>query len=98
MELAAQADTAAVWHKFFTEWPSELPRRGVLVTSLEEQIPFEGFMTSETMLLVDRRAPDTSGARKVIVPYGHVAAYKVTDVLRGAQFQAAGFSGKLKDM
>ncbi|MBI2825971.1 MAG: hypothetical protein HYX69_14905 [Planctomycetia bacterium] len=88
-------DAGAVWRNYFANWPKELPRRGVLVTNFEEQIPFEGFMTGEAMLVLERRTPDTIGARKVIVPYSGVLAIKLTDVVKQKTLQAAGFSGEL---
>jgi hypothetical protein len=88
-------DVATVWRDFFVKWPKELPRQGVLVTNLDEQIGFAGFMTGETMLLVDRRAPDTVGARKVILPYANIAALKLVDVVKAKTLQSAGFVGDL---
>jgi len=88
-------DTATVWRDFFVNWPKDLPRQGVVVTILDEQIGFAGFMTSETMLLIDRRAPDTAGARKVILPYGNIAAVKLVDVIKAKTLQGAGFVGEL---
>ena len=61
---------------FFHKWPKDLPHRGVLVTNFNEQIPFDGFMTTETMLLVERRTPDTIGARKLILPYGNMVSHQ----------------------
>ena len=88
-------DIATVWHDYFVNWPKELPRQGVLVTNLDEQIGFAGFMTSATMLLIDRRAPDTVGARKVILPYANIAAVKLVDVVKAKSLQSAGFVGDL---
>ena len=41
----------------------------MLVTSYDDQIPFDGFLTSEDLLLIERRMPDTSGARQVLLSY-----------------------------
>jgi len=87
-------DTAAVWKRLFTEWPEGLARRGVLVTA-QEQIVFRGFLISEELLLVERNAPDTMGARMVLVPLGLIVAVKITDVVKGKVFTDAGFSGRL---
>lgn len=62
-------DSGAAWREWFLKWPKEMPRKGVLVTDFGEQIPFDGFMTTDTLLVVERRTPDTIGARKVILPY-----------------------------
>jgi hypothetical protein len=85
-------DVAEIWRQCFQQWPAELDRRGVLVTSFDEQIPFEGFATSEEMLLVERRAPDTVGARIVLVAYHNIQAVKIVDVVKLKSFQALGFT------
>jgi hypothetical protein len=88
-------DTGAAWRDLFLKWPKELPRKGVLVTGFGEQIPFDGFMTTDTLLVVERRTPDTIGARKVILPYAQVTAIKLIDVVRAKVLAAAGFAGDL---
>lgn len=84
-------DVGTIWREYFRNWPADVDRRGILVTNYDEQIPFDGFLTSETMILVDRRAPDTVGARKVLIPYQGILAVKFTDVIKGRSFQAIGF-------
>ena len=84
-------EVAEVWRQCFQQWPADLERRGVLVTSFDEQIPFEGFATSEEMLLVERRSPDTVGARLVLVAYQNIRALKIVDVVKMKSFQALGF-------
>ena len=54
-------DVAQSWRNCFRQWPSDLDRRGVLVTSFGEQIVFDAFATSDDMLLLERKAPDTVG-------------------------------------
>jgi hypothetical protein len=85
------ATAATQWREVFGGWPAELPRRGVLVTSYNEQIPFDGFASSPTMLLIDRSTPDSLGARKVLLPYENVVAVKFTDVIKNKSFAALGF-------
>jgi hypothetical protein len=85
-------DSADAWRECFQHWPSELDRRGVLVTTFNEQIPFESFITSDDMLLVERRAPDTLGARVVLVAYQNIQALKIIEVVKLRAFQALGFS------
>jgi hypothetical protein len=81
--------------KLFCEWPSEIPRRGVVITSREEQIPFSGFLTQQGLLLIARPTPDTTGARIVILPYENIAGVKLTDVIDPKLFQNLGFAGSL---
>jgi hypothetical protein len=84
-------DADSTWKKCFCNWPAELPKRGVLVTSYDEQIPFDGFLTSEHLLLVERRTPDTSGARQILIGYQSIVAVKITDVVKVKAFLAMGF-------
>lgn len=85
-------DAAEVWRKCFADWPSEVPRRGVLVTAFGEQIPFESFAIGEHLLLVERRAPDTVGARTVILAYQYIQAVKIVDVVKAKAFHSVGFA------
>ena len=86
---------ARLWRDYFLAWPKEMPRRGVLVTSFGEQIPFEGFLTTDALLLLERRTPDTIGARKLILPYSQVVAIKLVDVMKTKVLATAGFVGEL---
>lgn len=83
------------WKHLFQNWPQETPRRGILVTKLNEQIPFSGFLVSEAFLLAQRQTPDSLGARTVILPYEEVAVLKFVDVVKSAVFGRLGFEGKL---
>ena len=69
----------------------------MLVTSFGEQIVFDGFAASDDLLLVERRNPDTVGARTVLVAYQAIQALKVVDVTKAAAWGPLGFvfpSGK----
>lgn len=90
-------DASAVWQQFFQNWPQGVPQRGVLVMRDGEQILFDGLMASDTMLLIERKTPDTTGARKVLLAYEDVAALKFVDVVKAKTFESAGFAGKIKD-
>ena len=84
-------DRATVWKNFFTNWPAALPRKGVLVTEGGEQTPFQNFMTTDDIVLVQRRAPDTVGAREVMVPFGDIMLLKMTEVVKPSAYREAGF-------
>ncbi len=84
-------DIEATWKHCFCHWPADVPRRGVVVTSYDEQIPFDGFMTSEHLLFVERRTPDTSGARQILIAYHNIVAVKITDVIKSKAFTPMGF-------
>ena len=83
------------WKRFFAEWPADMPRRGVLVTSFAEQIPFVGFLTGEGLLMIERSTPDAVGARSVLLGYEQVVAVKFTDLTKPKALRAAGFQGEL---
>ena len=85
-------DVAESWRNCFRQWPSDLERRGVLVTSYGEQIVFDAFATSDDMLLLERKAPDTVGARTVILSYQNIQALKIVDVTKAKTFQSMGFT------
>lgn len=89
--------SGTTWQRYFQDWPKEVPRRGIVVTSFEEQVPFDGFLTTDTMLLLQRKTPDNAGARKVLLAYDAVVAIKFVDVVRGKAFESGGFVGTLKD-
>lgn len=85
-------DAAEYWRKCFENWPTDVERRGVIVTNFDEPIGFEAFSTSGDMLLVERRTPDTVGARMVIVPFQNILALKIVDVVKMKSFQCMGFA------
>jgi hypothetical protein len=84
-------DLSSTWQDCFRRWPTDLERRGVVVTSFDEQIPFDNFAVSDRMLLVERKIPDTLGARKILIPFGQILAVKITDVVKMKAFQTLGF-------
>ena len=84
-------DAVETWRTCFQQWPAEIERRGVLVTSFGEQILFDNFAISENMLLIERKAPDTVGARLVLVALGTIQAVKIIDVVKIKVFQSMGF-------
>ena len=81
------------WGEFFIHWPADLPRRGIIVTSFNEQISFSTFWTSGNFLYLERQTPDSLGARSVVVPYNQILALKIVDVVKAKQFKVAGFEG-----
>jgi hypothetical protein len=79
------------WRDLFGVWPSEIPHRGVLVTSFGEQIAFSSFSIGDGFLLVERQTPDAVGARALMLPYDQILGVKITDVVKPRLFQAFGF-------
>lgn len=83
--------TTCEWKELLGNWPVSLAPRGILVTTYNEQVPFENFALSESFALFDRKAPDTLGARKLIVPFDGILAIKITDVVKLDAFGPLGF-------
>lgn len=83
------------WRTVFESWPESIPRKGIVVTTQGESIPFIGYLLSEGILLLDRESPDSLGARKVLLPYGSIAALKITTPMELARFQVMGFQAPL---
>lgn len=83
--------TAEGWRNLFENWPASMPRRGVIVTSFDPAIPFNGYLFSGGLLLVERDKPDANGTRKVVIPYSAILGLKITDVVELARYQAMGF-------
>ncbi len=81
--------------RLFCEWPDKMPRRGILVTSQDEQLPFSGFLTHHDLLLLERTTPDSMGARIVILPFENLGGVKLTDVVSPKLFKELGFQGSL---
>jgi hypothetical protein len=84
-------DAADAWRSLFESWPESLPRQGLVVTNYGDQIPFVDFLVSGGILLLARNAPDTQGARKVMLSYGAIVAVKSTDPGELARYQVMGF-------
>lgn len=88
-------EAAARWSAFFQNWPEQWNRQGVLLTSFGEQIPFEGFMVSKDLLLLQRTTPDSIGTRQLIIDYPCIAALKINHVVDPSVMTEKGFSGVL---
>jgi hypothetical protein len=86
-------DNAQFWLQIFRNWPAGYPRQGIVITSIQESIPFSNFMTSEGIVLLDRDKPDAIGARKVMVAMSTIIAIKLTDTFELSRFKAFGFEG-----
>ena len=83
------------WQALIQNWPKDLPQRGVLVTVLNEQIPFRGFMFTDELILFERTNPDPMGARMILLPYTQIASIRIIDVIREQVFAGLGYVGKL---
>ena len=84
-------ETTAAWKALFEQWPDSMERQGMVVTSLGEAIPFQAFMISGGLLLLERDKPDQFGTRKVILSYDQINAVRLPTTVELARFQAMGF-------
>jgi len=80
------------WESFFSNWPESLPRKGVLQTVLNEQMPFRNYWLKDGMLLLERVTPDAMGARFVLLSFDAISLVKFTDPLTNAIIDEAGFN------
>ena len=90
-------DQALVWRELLINWPTDITRSGVIVTDFE-QIGFVEFLLNEHVGIFERRAPDTVGARKVLIPYAEIRAIKICDPSNDDTFEAIGFRGPKKEV
>lgn len=87
---------AEIWREIFAKWPTEFRRKGVLIPSFGEAIPFSDFVMNGDLLIVERPTPDQVGARRVAVPLMFIEGLKYTEPLRTEQFLSAGFAKGVK--
>ena len=88
-------NTTETWRDVFINWPASIPRRGFVVSTLNEAIPFKGFMTKGDTLLLERTNPDPLGTRFIVLAYDAIHLLKLTDPLKESALTAAGYSGQL---
>lgn len=88
-------EPSQIWKTLFEQWSPDMPRRGVVTTSLDEQFPFKAFMLTGETVLLERTNPDPLGTRFMILPYSNIVAVKVVDVVKQKTFSSMGFEGKL---
>jgi hypothetical protein len=72
--------------------PHDVGERRLLPISIARALAAPPAATaSQSMLLIERRAPDTMGGRLVMVSYHHIQALKIVDVVKMKVFQSLGF-------
>lgn len=84
---------AADWKSLFTKWPAAIPRRGIVTNSLNEPMPFKGYMIRGDMLLLERTNPDAMGGRFILLSFAGIDSVKLIDPIKEADMVAAGFEG-----
>ncbi|NQV26091.1 MAG: hypothetical protein HQ518_17165 [Rhodopirellula sp.] len=84
-------EKTTAWKALFEGWPDAIERNGMVVTSFGEAIPFQAFMISGGLLLLERDKPDQFGTRKVILSYDQICAVRLPTTMELARFQVMGF-------
>ncbi|MCH9656230.1 MAG: hypothetical protein K0U86_21975 [Planctomycetes bacterium] len=83
--------SAEGWRSILENWPEVIPKQGIVVTTYQESIPFQNFLLSSGIVLLERDKPDSLGARKVMLSYEAICAIKLTDTMELARYQVMGF-------
>ncbi|WP_417387234.1 hypothetical protein [Gimesia sp.] len=88
-------DSAEGWRSILENWPNAIPKKGIVVTTYQESIPFQNYLLSSSVVMFERDKPDSLGARKVMLSYNAIDAIKLTDPIELAQYQVMGFQPTL---
>jgi hypothetical protein len=83
------------WRDVFYEWPAAIARRGIVVTTVNESLPFKSFLVKGETVLLERLNPDSLGARFILLPFEAIICLKFIDPFKEATLTSAGFTGKL---
>lgn len=83
---------AEIWREVFATWPAQFRRKGVVLPSYGEPIPFVDFVMNSDLLIVERPTPDNVGARRIAVPLQFIEGLKYTEPLKTEQFLKSGFT------
>lgn len=79
------------WKSLFTDWPEKLPRKGIVLSSLNETLPFRNFWLKDDLLLMERTVPDALGARFFLLGYDVINSVKFIDPLSESCIAESGF-------
>ncbi|MCI0331966.1 MAG: hypothetical protein L0228_01920 [Planctomycetes bacterium] len=89
------ATTHEIWRDVFTNWPAAIPRRGSIVSTLNETVPFKSFLLKGDTLLLERTNPDAVGTRFIVLAFDAIHMLKLTDPLKESVLTGAGYVGQL---
>lgn len=89
--------SAQTWKSLFSDWPAELPRRGVVLSTLNESMPFCDFWLRGDTILLQRKNPDTSGSRYILLSCEGIDSVRFVDPLGDQTIAAAGFTAGAKE-
>lgn len=88
-------NAAEVWKDVFSNWPTGIPRRGLVVSTLNESVPFKSFMLKGETLLLERTNPDPMGSRLIVLTFDAIHMVKIIDPVKESVLNAAGYVGQL---
>ncbi|MBX3426003.1 MAG: hypothetical protein KF688_10020 [Pirellulales bacterium] len=88
--------TNSPWRDFFMTWPANVPRAGIVVSTLNEQTPFKNFWIRGETLLLERNVPDALGGRFIVIGFDVINTFKFTSPLNAATIADAGFEERPK--
>jgi hypothetical protein len=91
-------DQQSKWQEAFAKWPEKLPKRGIVLSTLNEATPFKSFLIKGDMLLLERTNPDPAGARYILMGFDAIHMVKLIDPLKEEIFASAGFTGHFAKM
>jgi hypothetical protein len=91
-------EQTSAWQEIFTKWPANLPKRGIVVSTLNEANPFKSFLVKGGMLLLERTNPDAMGARYIVMDFGAIHMVKLTEPTKEDVFTSNGFVGHFAKM
>lgn len=77
--------------QLFAEWPAAINRKGTVITSWGDAVPFVDYMLNGELLLLIRSQPDAHGTRRLIMNIKDVEGIRITEALDPLKFQAMGF-------
>lgn len=77
--------------QLFAEWPAAIERKGTIITSWGDAVPFIDYMLNGDLLLLIRAQPDAHGTRRLIMYLKDVQGIRIVEALDPLKFQAMGF-------
>jgi hypothetical protein len=89
---ASSMTSAENWKSFFLEWPADFPHSGIVLSTLNEAMPFRNFWLRDDMLLLERTNPDAMGGRFLILGFEVINSVKFTSPLSDAVIDGSGFT------
>ena len=69
---------------------------GLIVSTLNEPIPFKSFLLKGETVLLERAIPDPMGTRFIVLAFEAIHMLKLTDPLERSGFHDAGLWGTLR--